>query len=560
MSHHFLDYLRLTSLQFLSMRVSGSFVLITFLLCNACSPADQFINTVPLPMPTDLPFIEGRPSNLQSPFVTAGNRVYMIGYQDGSFADLGWHIKGEMGGVWDHPVKLLDGFSASLKMDDAEYCLDSAVAFVNYPIGNEHSFLWKNGAIDIRRFQFVPDNIEGLVVEYKLINKNAGRRRVILCITPKSDLRPAWLADSLHIVNGQDEVRYDPKTSTLVFKDRDNPWYAMIGSDRSGKQIENHHPCTAAHATDKGVTGTLCFEAVLEPGREYAIPLYISGSSESEDAAAKSLDLLRDSAGQLLADKTARFRKMAQRSAIDIPDKGISEMYDWLKYNIDWMVREVPSEGKGLSAGLPDYPWWFGADATYSLHGVLATGDHELVKSTIRLLNNVSKRTNRNGRIIHEVSTNGVVYNRGNVNETAQFITLVYNYYQWTGDLQLAKEIFPDLTKGIEWLLTTKDPDGNGYPNGSGMMEIPGLETDLEMIDVAVYTQQALVSASKLASSLGENELAIRYSGLANALGQKIDTQWWVNDQHSFGDFRASSAKGKNVLNAALIRSDSMKK
>ena len=36
----------------------------------------------------------------------------MVGHQDGSFPELGWHIAGEMGGIWDHPIKLMDGFDA----------------------------------------------------------------------------------------------------------------------------------------------------------------------------------------------------------------------------------------------------------------------------------------------------------------------------------------------------------------------------------------------------------------------------------------------------------------
>ena len=46
------------------------------------------------------PKIEGKEAYLNSPYVTAGNRVYMVGHQDGTFPDLGWHIKGEMGGIW----------------------------------------------------------------------------------------------------------------------------------------------------------------------------------------------------------------------------------------------------------------------------------------------------------------------------------------------------------------------------------------------------------------------------------------------------------------------------
>ena len=53
-------------------------------------------------------------------FVTAGDRVYIVGFQDGSFPALGWHITGEMGGIWDHPVKLMDGFSASLTIQQQQ--------------------------------------------------------------------------------------------------------------------------------------------------------------------------------------------------------------------------------------------------------------------------------------------------------------------------------------------------------------------------------------------------------------------------------------------------------
>src|SRR5271166_1632390 len=45
-------------------------------------------------------------------YVAAGDRAYVVGVQDGSVAPngIGWHIKGQMGGVWAHPIKLLDHF------------------------------------------------------------------------------------------------------------------------------------------------------------------------------------------------------------------------------------------------------------------------------------------------------------------------------------------------------------------------------------------------------------------------------------------------------------------
>src|SRR3954452_3991791 len=41
--------------------------------------------------------------------VPAGTRGYSIGFEDGRFYANGWHISGEMGGVWAPPVKLVDG-------------------------------------------------------------------------------------------------------------------------------------------------------------------------------------------------------------------------------------------------------------------------------------------------------------------------------------------------------------------------------------------------------------------------------------------------------------------
>jgi len=43
-------------------------------------------------------------------FFLSGNKMYEIGGMSGDFPAIGWHIDGEMGGVWAHPMKVLDGF------------------------------------------------------------------------------------------------------------------------------------------------------------------------------------------------------------------------------------------------------------------------------------------------------------------------------------------------------------------------------------------------------------------------------------------------------------------
>ena len=42
-------------------------------------------------------------------YVESGSRGYVVGSEAGRFPASGWHIRGEMGGFWSAPIKLLDG-------------------------------------------------------------------------------------------------------------------------------------------------------------------------------------------------------------------------------------------------------------------------------------------------------------------------------------------------------------------------------------------------------------------------------------------------------------------
>lgn len=505
--------------------------------------------------------IEGKPQYLASPCVTAGDRVYIIGHQDGSFPDLGWHIDGEMGGVWDHPIKLMDGFAAQIGFPDklTSLCLDKADKFITYPIATHHHFNLPTERMEVDRVQFIPDGVEGVVIEFRISNKSNDIKTFTFSFTGMTDLRPTWLGERTNMIDAEDEVSFDPKSSSVIAKDKNNPWFTMFGSSLEGTFSENENGCASVQRKGLGKNATLSYSLKLDANSEVTIPVFIAGSYQSEELLRTTYEILKTQGKEKLDQKKDRFKTITNTALLTIPDKNIEQMYEWLKYNTDWLVRNVPEVGTGICAGLPDYPWWFGTDATYALQGVLATGNHELAKNTILLLHQLSQ-ANNNGRIVHEVSTNGAIFNPGNVNETAQFITLVYNYYTWTGDKELVTKLFPDIKKGINWLLKERDPDGNHYPNGSGMMEIPGLEAQLEMIDVAVYTQQALASAAELALAMDEQNTATEYQTLADELKLRINQEWWQASENSFGDFRGTTEEALPILKAALVRCDTLGK
>jgi hypothetical protein len=42
-------------------------------------------------------------------YAATSERARIIGFEDGRFYANGWHIAGEMGGIWSEPIKLVDG-------------------------------------------------------------------------------------------------------------------------------------------------------------------------------------------------------------------------------------------------------------------------------------------------------------------------------------------------------------------------------------------------------------------------------------------------------------------
>ena len=62
-------------------------------------------------------------------------------------------------------------------------------------------------------------------------------------------------------------------------------------------------------------------------------------------------------------------RLALERGRITIPDQRLQQVYDWVRINAEWLVRDVPGIGRGISGGFMEYPWWFGTDGTYSAAG-----------------------------------------------------------------------------------------------------------------------------------------------------------------------------------------------
>lgn len=500
------------------------------------------------------PFIEGKTEYLNSPFVTAGNRVYLVGHQNGTFPELGWHIQNEMGGIWNHPIKLMDGFQVDLIWEDEVHTLNKAKTFINYPFANKHLFSIKNKNIEVERWQFVPDNKEGIVIQFAIKNLNNTAQKFKLQFVGNADLRPTWLGERTKMTDYRDTAVFDAKMNAWVVKDSLNPWFVFFGANEKSTA----HQTKSSGYSGKGIAAVMDYDISLSAKETKILNFVIAGSYHSEKAASETYQEIQNEYFSYFKEKQSRYEKLAENSKLTIPDKKLQETFEWLKYNSDWLLRTVPEIGTGITAGIPDYPWWFGVDSEYALKGYMAIGQKEAVYQTINLLDSISSATNGNGRIVHEVSTNGAVFNKGNINETPQFASLIWEIYKWNGDIEFLRKYFPTIKKGLDWLLNENDTNKNLFPDGFGMMEIHGL--DSEMIDVAAYTQRAFEDASKMALELGENTLARPYEKIANTLREKINTEFWSEEFNSYADFIGTDQQALHLIEDAIIRADTLHK
>jgi glycogen debranching enzyme len=494
--------------------------------------------------------ISNRGANKREPYVTAGDRTYLIGTQDGNFPDMGDHVPGEMGGLWLHPIKLLDGFWATVTdmTTNQEIALSESAEFVNYPYGNRFRYGPVLDSLEIERVQFSPDGQAGLIVQYSFKNTAGRKRQLRFHFSVRTDLRPVWLSDRLGIEDAQDTVSWQPTDNLFIAQDRKDPWFCVWGATPPARAQPITNP-QLLPTSDMGVTATSRHDLSVDPNSTFTLTFVIAGSAADKNAALHTYNYLAKNHATLLARKKARYASIIERARVRIPDQRLQEVYNWVKVNTEWLVRDVPGIGRGLGGGLMEYPWWFGTE-TYSLQALAATGDFELAKQTLRLLRDQSLKANGNGRIVHEVTTNGVVSNPGNTQETAQFILTVGRLFQWTGDLGFAREMYPAMKMGIDWLLTDMDRNKNLFPEGPGIMEVYGLNA--ELIDVAVYTQQALKTTAQVAAILDEPDAAERYQQLASQLEMRINERFWVEEDSSYADFYGTRAQAISAAEGAI--------
>ncbi|SIR66159.1 hypothetical protein SAMN05421858_3199 [Haladaptatus litoreus] len=483
--------------------------------------------------------------DLDDIYACTGNRAYLVGSQNGTFPDIGHHVEDEMGGLWAHPIKLLDGFWLRVSDGENGTWLTDAERFENRGIGTVHRYSLDAPAVRVEQRSVVPDDTTGLLVEYEFENESGRELDLNLRFLARSDLLPAWLSDEVGLSDAPDEG--DIRDELFVASDRDNPWAVAVGASTDITDIRTGRDLWGPERTaGDGVSGELATSVSLAPDERASVTVSIAGSNSGVEDALDRLSHLQSNATTLVAEKRERYEKLENQASIRSPDEYLDDIYSWVKLNLDMLRRDVPGVGEGFGAGLPTYPWWFGTDGAYTVQGALPMGYHEQAKETLRTLATLSERENGNGRIIHEASTNGAVFNPGNTQETPHFVRAVYDTYRWTGDEQFLEELYPACRKAMRYLFEERDDDTDGRPEGYGIMEVKGL--NLELIDSAVYGLDGLRALKRLATAVGDEETASWSHSFASEVESAVEPFFWAEGEEMYRDMVGTPEEMLNHL------------
>ncbi len=508
--------------------------------------------------------------------IVIGDRMYEVGTEDGSYPAEGFHTRGEMGGFWTPPIKLLDGVWFKVGSQWLH-----ASSYTN-GWGYSRMDLGSHDGVSITRTDFAPDGLRaGLIGLHMQASAN---RTVNLAVDAHSELMKAYpwgeTAPSQLTYNQPDTGSYSK--GSLLFRERGrspgnveaHDWAAMVGSSLrpvqhrlgpnfrgpqdpavicgpSGPTAPETPPRCDDTAYGKGTGGQLQYR-VQVPAGGTTVWFAVTGSDQGPAAAQAQQRAALARPAALLAAKVADRRVVAGHTSVNLPgDRLLERSVAWSKQNLAESVQEARNlkvrvthagtvfpapagtvgAARWIGAGWPDYPWIFATDAEYSSFAAVASGQFRAITDHLRTLKAVSLVANgRSGKVVHEVTPDGSVYfganaDAGNTDETAKFASTVALVWRWTGDNGFRDEMYPFAVSNLRYIYRVLDADNDGWPEGLGNVERTGMGE--EKLDNTVYTIRALRDLADLAASKGDATVRSWATSRADNLQRRFEAAWW---------------------------------
>lgn len=506
---------------------------------------------------TVAPWVEETPAHMlviekteamQDVFAIAGPELFMVGDQHGGFPPMGYHISGEMGGIWTHPVKLLDGLWLTVRGTGGEVCLDKATRFVVGPGVCEHHQEIPEMGLQATRREWVTDAFPGLVVEYHI--KNVRDIAVPLEIELKThvNLRPCWKADELQIRDGQDLVEYHEDDGLIFAEDEVNGWALVLGTNRTPLYCQTG--CSVP-GRDNANGAILMFAAHIEPCSWFLLRVFLASSTKSIAEASDRYKRLCAEHESLLVERAARYMESARRSRAKTGNDTLDRAILWARMGYESLGARLPA-GNGMVAGYPDNPWFCAVDMCLAVGPALVVGRPDLAKENLSFLADLARKAGDDPYIPLEVTPMGPVADRAHQQITLPlFINALRTYFDWTGDRSFVQQCFP-----IAEALVKRVPlEATGFgllPTGGGMIEKPTMVH--RCVDTVSLLLEAMRNLADLEAVFGTPTLATYCKRRVDDIEAMINLAFWHPELKVYADMLAPAAVLERIVESSLGR------
>jgi hypothetical protein len=353
-------------------------------------------------------------------------------------------------------------------------------------------------------------------------------------------LRPMWPAGMGGQITGRDDG-----TGAFLLTEELGRFAALIGAPEA-EVIEAPEAPGAPEAEvieDRGVRGIVSLRLPISPARaaKGPVPVIVAGA----EARARPLtEDERRGAGQSAtgtarsAGVTAAARELYRALAVGWPDElelqrshwrdflertarlevdgdpALERAFLWSKIAIERSWVRVDGIGRTLVAGLgpsfggerPGFAWFFNGDAFVATRALVMLGDHQGCRDVFRF---AAATQREDGKVAHEISLSAdlcdwfgdypYAYYKGQV--TPGFVACLAHYVVVSGDLEFARELWPNVVRAIEWCRTTCDDQGRMRVPLAGIAAVEAGPVAGE-IETEVYLQGIWLSGIEAAVQL----------------------------------------------------------
>jgi glycogen debranching enzyme len=223
------------------------------------------------------------------------------------------------------------------------------------------------------------------------------------------------------------------------------------------------------------------------------------------------------------------------------------------------------SSGAFIMAGIPWFATLFGRDSLITALAILPFSP-TLARRTLRMLAALQGRENRPdndeqpGKIVHEIrsgemaATGQVPFGRyyGSIDSTPLFVWLYARYVAATGDLSLARELWPNVGAAVRWIEEFGDRDQDGYveyiretPRGlsnqgwkdsfDAISHADGslAEPPIALCEVQGYVYAGFKEAADVAERIGHQDQAANWRERAARLRKAFLRDFWLRREET---------------------------